>query len=99
MRRSIGQEQHSALRRRLDNVTEGVPDAAQLRLVAGLADEHPHSMRLLLAADRERRETWAVNCHTYTFRLRVSEDLPRHVTGQVVPTAADRELLLAAVRG
>src|SRR6266478_4379533 len=41
MRRSIGQEEHMALRRRLDNVTEGVPDAAQLRLVAGLADEHP----------------------------------------------------------
>jgi len=55
MRRSIGQEEHMALRRRLDNVTEGVPDAAQLRLVAGLADEHPHSIRLLLAADRERR--------------------------------------------
>lgn len=86
-----------ALRRRLDEVTDGVPDAAQLPLIAGLADEFAHSIRLLLAADRGRRETWAFNCHTFTFRLRDSEDVLRHVTRKVFPNAAYVERLLAHV--
>ena len=97
MRCGIGREVHVALRRCLDNVTQGVPDAAQIPLVAGLADEHPHSIRLPVAADRERRETWAFKCHTYTFGLRDSEDVLRHVTRTVFPNAAYVEWLLAHV--
>src|SRR5437016_14092081 len=56
-----------------------------------------HSVRLLLAADRERRETWAFNCHTVSFGLRDSEDVLRHVTRTVFPNAAYVEWLLAHV--
>ena len=97
MRRSFGEEVYLALRRRLDDVMQGVPDAAQLPLVAGLADEHPHSIRLLVAADRECRETWAFNCHAYTFGLRDSDDVLRNVTRKTFPNAAYVEWLLAHV--
>lgn len=97
MRRSVGDEVHLGLRRRLDKITEGIPDAEQLLLLADLADEHPHSIRLLIAADRDRRETWAFTCHTYTFGLRDSQDVLRHVTRKVFPNAAYVEWLLAHV--
>ncbi len=97
MRQNIRHKEHIALRRRLDGVTHGVPDAAQLPLIARLADEYPHSIRLVLAADEGRRETWAFNCHTFTFGLRDSEDVLRHVTRKVFPNAAYVERLLAHV--
>lgn len=63
-------------------------DAQQLRLVAALADEYPHSIQIVAEAVLGDRETWAFNCHTYTFGLRGSQEVLRFVTPTIFPNAA-----------
>jgi len=76
------------LRRRLDEVTRAPDDAEQIRLVATLAGEHPHSIQLSAEAVLADRKTWAFNCHTYTFGLRGSEEVLRLVTRTIFPNGA-----------
>lgn len=75
-------DEHRMLRQRIDEATEGVPDLDQLGLIAALAREYLHSIQLVVQAVLERRETWAFNCHAYTFGLR------DYVTRTAFPTAA-----------
>ncbi len=76
------------LRVALQQITEELKESSvgeQVQRIADLASEYPHSIRLIQLAIASEPDSFAFNCHAYTFDIYRAPEFKRLYRAEVVP--------------